>query len=153
MKIRGNPFFPASVKELAVSLGMYWRELATAVNGKGELRESNEWHASNAGAYKVLTSASTSIAIDLAESNNFRHTLTENTTLAAPTNPTPGQAGVIQFNQHSSSPKTISFNAFWRWPGGTDGALTATNSAVDVMSYVVDSSAAFATCVMLNDIK
>ncbi len=153
MKTRNNPFFPSAINELVNALATYWRDMSRIVDGKGELRESNEWHKSNAGAYKTLTSSSASIAINLADSNNFRHTLTEDTTLAAPSNPTAGQAGVIQFNQHASAPKTLAFNAFWKWPGGTDGTLTATNSAVDVMSYVVDSSEAFATCVMLNDIK
>ncbi len=153
MKTRNNPFFPAAINELVNALATYWRDMSRIVDGKGELRESNEWHKSNAGAYKTLTSSSASIAINLADSNNFKHTLTEDTTLAAPSNPTAGQAGVIQFNQHASAPKTLAFNAFWKWPGGTDGTLTATNSAVDVMSYVVDSSEAFATCVMLNDIK
>lgn len=153
MKTRNNPFFPAAINELVNALATYWRDMSRIVDGKGELRESNEWHKSNAGAYKSLTSSSASIAINLADSNNFKHTLTEDTTLAAPSNPTAGQAGVIQFNQHASAPKTLAFNAFWKWPGGTDGTLTATNSAVDVMSYVVDSSEAFATCVMLNDIK
>jgi len=153
MKTRNNPFFPAAINELVNALATYWRDMSRIVDGKGELRESNEWHKSNAGAYKTLTSSSASIAINLADSNNFKHTLTEDTTLAAPSNPTAGQAGVIQFNQHASAPKTLAFNAFWKWPGGTDGTLTATNSAVDVMSYVVDSSEDFATCVMLNDIK
>ena len=153
MKTRNNPFFPAAINELVNALATYWRDMSRIVDGKGELRESNEWHKSNAGAYKTLTSSSASIAINLADSNNFKHTLTEDTTLSAPSNPTAGQAGVIQFNQHASAPKTLAFNAFWKWPGGTDGTLTATNSAVDVMSYVVDSSEAFATCVMLNDIK
>jgi len=153
MKTRNNPFFPAAINELVNALATYWRDMSRIVDGKGELRESNEWHKSNAGAYKTLTSSSASIAINLADSNNFKHTLTEDTTLAAPSNPTAGQAGVIKFNQHASAPKTLAFNAFWKWPGGTDGTLTATNSAVDVMSYVVDSSEAFATCVMLNDIK
>ncbi len=153
MKTRNNPFFPAAINELVNALATYWRDLSRIVDGKGELRESNEWHKSNAGVYKTLASSSASIAINLADSNNFKHTLTEDTTLAAPSNPTAGQAGVIQFNQHASAPKTLAFNAFWKWPGGTDGTLTATNSAVDVMSYVVDSSEAFATCVMLNDIK
>ena len=153
MKTRNNPFFPAAINDLVNALATYWRDMSRIVDGKGELRESNEWHKSNAGAYKTLTSSSASIAINLADSNNFKHTLTEDTTLAAPSNPTAGQAGVIQFNQHASAPKTLAFNAFWKWPGGTDGTLTATNSAVDVMSYVVDSSEAFATCVMLNDIK
>jgi hypothetical protein len=105
------------------------------------------------GAYVALVNSSGSVAIDLDLSNNFNHTLTEDTTLAAPTNATAGQAGIIQFNQHADSPKTMAFNAFWKWPGGTDGTLTAANSAVDIMSYVVDSTGTFATCSMLNDIK
>ena len=32
MKIRPNPFFPQSIKELANALGVYWRELSLAIN-------------------------------------------------------------------------------------------------------------------------
>ena len=120
---------------------------------KGTLAAPNTWTKANLGAYQALTSTGASIAIDLSLSNNFNHTLTEDTTLAAPTNAVAGQAGVIEFKQHASAPKTLAFNAFWKWSGGTDGQLTATNSAVDVMSYVVSSDATFATWVMLPDVK
>ena len=152
-KVRPNPIFPNVLPNLSVAIGTLWRELAQIVDGKGELRENNTWERGNSATYSVLTSASASIAIDLDDSNNFMHTLTEDTTLAAPTHPRAGQAGVIEFTQHASSPKTLSFNSFWKWPGGTVGALTATNSAIDVMSYVIDSSGTYATCVMLSDVK
>lgn len=32
MKIRSNPLFPSTGKELSQALGVYWRELATEVN-------------------------------------------------------------------------------------------------------------------------
>lgn len=120
---------------------------------KGTLAAPNTWTKANRGAYQALTSSAASIAIDLSLSNNFSHTLTEDTTLAAPSNAVAGQGGIIQFTQHSSAPKTLAFNAFWKWPAGTDGTLTATNSAVDVMSYVVSADATFATCVLIGDVK
>jgi len=108
--------------------------------------------AGQAGEYTTLTSSSNSIAINLSDSNNFKHTLTENTTLAAPSSPVAGQAGVIQITQDSTA-RTLAFNSFWKWPGGTVGTVSTGSGEVDVISYVVNSSAAYATCVMLNDIS
>ena len=152
MKTRNNPFFPAAINELVNALATYWRDMSRIVDGKGELRESNEWHKSNAGAYKTLASSSASIAINLADSNNFKHTLTEDTTLAAPSNPTAGQAGVIYITQMNPA-RTLGFNAFWKWPGGTDGVVSTGDGDIDVISYVVSPDETYATCVMLNDIS
>lgn len=104
------------------------------------------------GAVVALTSSGGSLAIDLAAANNFAHTLTENTTLAAPSNPVAGQSGVIVLTQHASSPKTLAFNAFWKFAGGTVPSLTATNGAVDVLAYYVES-ATRATCSLIKDSK
>ena len=100
------------------------------------------------GAYVALTSSAASIAVNLALSNNFTHTLTENTTLAAPTNATAGQSGAIEFTQHASAAKTLAYNAFWKWAGGTAGTISATVGAKSVLCYLVDSTGAFATCTM-----
>lgn len=105
------------------------------------------------GAFVALTSVAGAVSVDLDLSNNFNHTLTENTTLAAPTHATAGQSGFIEFTQHASAPKTLAFNAFWKFPGGTDPALTATAGALDVLSYTVNSAGTSATCVMLGDVK
>jgi hypothetical protein len=150
MKTRNNPFFPAAINELVNALATYWRDMSRIVDGKGELRESNEWHKSNAGAYKTLTSSSVSIAINLADSNNFRHTLTEDTTLAAPSNPTAGQAGVIRFKQHASSSKTLGFDAFWEWAGGTCPTIGTDADQEEIMSYVISPEANKAYCVWLS---
>lgn len=102
--------------------------------------------ASQSGEVTNLTSASASIAVDLALSNNFKHTLTENTTLAAPSNAIEGTSGIISFTQHASSPKTLAYNAFWKFPGGTIPTLTATNSALDSLAYYVLPGGAAALC-------
>lgn len=120
---------------------------------KGNLDTPNTWTKANRGAFVTLTSTSNSVAVDLSLSNNFVHTLTEDTTLAAPTNAVAGQAGIIEFNQHASAPKTLAFNAFWKFAGGTVPTLTATNSAMDILSYTVNAAGTSATCVMLGDVK
>ena len=117
------------------------------------LAQNNTYTKAQRGAYVVLTSSAASIAVDLALSNNFAHDLTENTTLAAPTNVVPGQSGIIRFKNHASAPKTLAFNAFWKFAGGTVPALTAANGAVDALSYVTSPDGAYAICSMLKDVK
>lgn len=113
--------------------------------------DANTWDVTQRGAVTVLTSSGGSIAVNLAATNNYSHTLTENTTLAAPTNPVAGQSGCIVFTQHASSPKTLAFNSFWKFAGGAVPTLTATNSAVDVLTYYVCSSG-FAVCQLIKGV-
>ena len=104
------------------------------------------------GEASALTSSAASIAVDASASNNFTHTFTENTTLANPTNLVQGQSGVIVFTQHASSPKTLAFASYWDFPGGTVPTMTATNSAVDVLAYYVNSATSI-TARLLADVK
>ena len=104
------------------------------------------------GTPTSLTSSSASIAVNLALSNNFSHALTENTTLANPTNIVAGQCGTIVFTQNASAAKTLAFGSYWKFPGGTAPTLTTTLSAVDTLAYYVESSTRI-TCRMLGDVK
>ena len=105
------------------------------------------------GQYVTLTSTSGSIAINLSLGNNFQHALTESTTLAAPSNISPGQAGIIEFTQNASSLKTLAFNSFWKFPSAAVPIITPTLSAVDVLSYVINSAGTAATCAMLGNVS
>lgn len=104
------------------------------------------------GTAVSLTSSTASIASDFSLANNFTHTFTENTTLANPTNLVAGQSGVIVFTQHASSPKTLAFGSYWKFPSGTVPSVTATNSAVDVLAYYVESSTRI-TARLVLDVK
>lgn len=85
----------------------------------------------------TLTSSSASIAWDMQVGDNFSHTFTENTTLANPSNKTTGKSGFIFLTQHASSPKTLAFDTDYVGPYGSLPEVTATNSAIDVLQYVV----------------
>jgi len=88
-------------------------------------------------ANTALTSSSASIAWNMALGDNFTHTFTENTTLANPTNKTTGKSGFFILTQHASSPKTLAYDTDYVGPGGTKPTVTATNSAIDVIQYLV----------------
>lgn len=111
-----------------------------------------EWTKAQRGQVTPLTSSSGSIAINLEDSNNFSHTLTEDTTLAAPSNPVAGQSGFITITQHASSAKTLAFNDFWRTPNGTPLAVSAVTGSVNTFTYCVNSTS-MATCAMGVDVK
>ncbi len=96
--------------------------------------------------YTALTSSVASIAVNLALSNNFSHLMTENTTLAAPTNVTAGQTGVIEITQDPTSARTLAYNAFWKKAGADSMTISSTLSSKNIIYYVVDSTGTFATC-------
>lgn len=115
------------------------------------LATPNTFSGAQRGAVTALTSTAASMAIDLAVNNNFSHTTSENTTLAAPSNPVAGQSGVITITQGATA-RLLAYNTFWKFPGGTVPALTAVASAVDTFAYYVES-ATRATCQLIKDVK
>lgn len=112
---------------------------------------NNTWAAGQRGAFFPLTSASASIAVDMDDSNNFNHTLTEDTTLAAPTNAVAGQSGVIHFTQDEATPFTLDVDAFWYF-GPVTPTISATLGAKCAMSYMVEPGATRAICAMGGDL-
>jgi hypothetical protein len=113
------------------------------------LDTGNTWNKAQSGAFVALTSASNSIAVDLALSNNFNHTLTEDTTLAAPTNAVAGQSGIFHITQASSA-KDFDVDSFWYF-GATTPTISTTAGAVVGVSYVVEPGATRALCAMVGD--
>jgi hypothetical protein len=102
-----------------------------------------------AGTPVALTDAS-SVAIDLSLANNFTLTLAGNRTLAAPTNVTAGQSGVIVVSQDGTGSRTLAFNSIFKFAGGTAPTLTTTASAVDILAYYVESSTRITVTSLLN---
>ena len=120
-----------------------------------QLDAVNAWTKGQRGTPVALTSVSNAIAIDLDAANNFQITMTEDSTLAAPSHPVAGQSGAIVITQQAGSPFTpfaLAFDAFWKFPGGTVPVLTATAGAVDTFVYYVESPTR-ATCSLSGDVK
>lgn len=65
----------------------------------------------------TVTSTSNSVAINMVTDQYCKHTLTENTTIAAPTNAAEGMVFRIMVTQHASAAKTLN------WNGVFDGSI------------------------------
>ncbi len=102
-----------------------------------------------AGTPVALTDAA-SVAVDLSLANNFTLTLAGNRTLAAPSNVTAGQSGVIVVTQDSTGSRTLAYNSIYKFAGGSTVTLTTTASAVDVLAYYCESATRITVTSLLN---
>jgi hypothetical protein len=136
---------PSTAFNVLASNGTTW----VSTSGYARLAAVETFTAGQSGAYATLTSSSNSVAVNLSLGNNFYHALTENTTLAAPSNVVAGQAGVFEFVQNASAAKTLAFNTFWKFAGGAP-TITTTLSATQRVFYVVSQDATYAACSFMD---
>jgi hypothetical protein len=61
-------------------------------------------------------------------------------TLANPSNPKPGQKGMIYLTQGIAGATITTWGGFYKFPGGTKPTLSTASGAIDVISYAVKSS-------------
>jgi len=87
----------------------------------------------------VLTDEAT-IATDCDLSNVFQVTLGGNRALGAPTNLKDGATYIWRIIQDGTGSRTLSFNAVFRFPGGSDPTLSTGAAAVDYISGVSDGT-------------
>lgn len=92
-----------------------------------------------------ITSTSASIAWDVSSAQVAKHTATENTTLANPTNLIDGGTYIFRWTQHASSPKTLAYGNAYKWPGGVAPVVTASNGAVDMFTFISDGTNMYGT--------
>ncbi len=99
----------------------------------------------------ALTDGST-ITIDMATACHHSVTLAGNRTFAAPSNQVVGQAGSLFITQDGSGSRTASFNAAFKFVGGTAPTLSTAAAAVDRIDYVILSSNVI-HCAVSLDVK
>ena len=95
----------------------------------------------------VVTSA---VSLDFATGNNFTTILNGNVSIANPVNPQPGQSGIIYVLQDGAGFRTMSFNANWKFEGGTAPTLSTAADARDALIYNVVSATDISTFPVLN---
>ena len=108
----------------------------TTANAAATLTAVQTFTAGQRGEVTALTDAS-SIATDLALSNNFAITLGGNRTLANPTNITAGQSGSIFITQDGTGSRTLAFGTNFKFVAGTAPTLSTAASSIDRIDYVV----------------
>jgi len=94
--------------------------------------------------------STSSVEYNLASGNNFTTVLNANVTFDNPTNPQPGQSGIIYIRQDGTGSRTASFAANWEFTGGTAPTLSTAASAVDALIYNVRTSTAVSGFVVSN---
>ena len=80
------------------------------------------------------------ITIDMATGLHHSVTLGGNRAFAAPTNQAVGQSGSIFITQDGTGSRTASWNAAFKWAGGTAPTLTTTAAAIDRIDYLIKAS-------------
>jgi hypothetical protein len=133
-----------ALARLAVAAASDWR----ANTASKLLQTDNVWSAADLVA---LTYAAT-IAVDLSAFINATVTLTGNGALGAPSATKVGQCGFIYIVQDGTGSRTLSYNAVWKFAGGTAPTLSTAANAVDRLFYFVRSST-FIEAQLTKDIK
>ena len=124
------------------------------VNKSTTLFEGAVSLASGAPVHQAITTLTdaASIVMNMATNNQFIVTLTDNRTLAAPTNLTVGQTGHIYCIQDSTGSRTLGYNSVFQFAGGSDPVLTTGANAVDLLVFSVRATNKV-DAVMVNDLK
>ena len=108
----------------------------TTANAAATLTAVQTFTAGQRGEVTALTDAS-SIATNLALSNNFSVTLAGNRTLANPTNTVAGQSGSIFITQDGTGSRTLAYGTNFKFVAGTAPTLSTAAASVDRIDYVV----------------
>ena len=87
----------------------------------------------------TLTDAST-IAWDTSSNQVTSVELGDNRTFGAPTNLIDGGVYILMVKQDSAGSRTGSWNAVFKWAGGSTPVLTTTASAKDIFSFLSDGT-------------
>lgn len=95
----------------------------------------------------AITSTAGSIAWNTTTAFNATHTMTENTTLANPTQQIDGFTYQLRIKQHASAAKTLAWGTDYKFPGGVAPILSTGLNAVDRFTFTYSSDSGFMECV------
>lgn len=87
----------------------------------------------------TLTDGAT-INWDMDDGSVAEVTLAGNRTMAAPTNLKDGGTYILHVHQDATGSRTITWNAVFKWPGGTAPTLSTGASAHDIISFTSDGT-------------
>ena len=93
-----------------------------------------------AAANVTALSDGATITIDMATACHHSVTLGGNRTFAAPSNQVVGQSGSIFITQDGTGSRTASYNAAFKFVGGTAPTLSTAAAAIDRIDYIIKAS-------------
>lgn len=119
------------------------------VVGLGETTSTDQLEGRYAVEIATLTDAA-NISVDFGANQNFTVTLADNRTLDNPTNIVVGQTGSIFLVQDGTGSRTLSFDTYYDFTGGTAPTLSTAAAAVDRIDYIVRTATSI-HCVFTAD--
>jgi hypothetical protein len=105
----------------------------------GIINEAKEWTAQQNFNEKAITSSSQSVAWDLDVAQTAVHVMTENTTIANPTNQNAGGMYILRVVQ-GSGPYTLAWGNAYDWGAQSASAAPAANADVIIVSFYSDGT-------------
>jgi len=123
--------------------------LPNATGTVGLLSLAQTFTAAQRGSITSFSSSSGTATPNFALANNFSITLSENTTLANPTNIVAGQSGCIFITQDSTA-RTLAFGTYWDFSGGNAPTISTGSGAVDLLVYVVRTTTSIQAQLLTN---
>jgi hypothetical protein len=99
----------------------------------------------------ALTSSTNSVAVDLSY-QYYTLDMTEDTTLAAPSNVTARQVFSIEITQDDTTAYTLGYNTFYQFAGGSAPAISATLESKSRLVCEVSEDGTYAACNLLTNI-
>ena len=103
------------------------------------LNRHNLWTKAQGTGITTLTDGAT-ISWDASVGNTFQVTLGGNRIMAAPTGIKPGYTYLLHVIQDGSGSRTITWNAVFKWAGGTAPTLSTGIGEKDLLSFTADAS-------------
>ena len=127
-----------SVGNATIGGNLYVAGTATVSGNAAFLGQIALSQSAAASVHATAIDGITSVSLNFGTGQNFLTTVTAAHTMAQPTNCRVGQTGSIFFVQSGGS-GTLSWNAAWKFPAGTDPTFSTSNGAVDRLDYIVAS--------------
>jgi hypothetical protein len=113
---------------------------------KSSLAVANTFTKSQTSQMVTRGTVTGTVTIDASAGNSQRMVLGGNITLAAPSNPMSGQNLGLHIIQDGTGSRIITWNAVFKWAGGTAPSLSTTASARDFVAMTYDDVSAVWIC-------
>jgi len=131
--------FPANNNLAQFDAAEGLEDSGASISDIGVLGTAAEWSKQQNFNEAAITSSSNSVAWNLDDAQCAVHTLTENTTIAAPTNMNAGGTYVLRVVQ-AAGVYTLAFNAVFDWGEESAPAAPAASGDVAVFSFYSDGT-------------